>query len=186
MTDWIDARFGTFRGLVRLALSYGEVGLGVARLAPPTPGTVRRLVFVCHGNICRSAYAEALARRAGYRTASFGLSTSTGQGAHPPLAEAAARRGMPLTDHRSTAVADFVPEPGDYLIAMEVRHLRRLAGDERLRSLPRGLLGSFMAPPMPHLHDPYRLSPAYTETCLARIEAAVARLLNRFPAAPCA
>lgn len=183
MNGWIDARFGTARGAVRLALSWAEVGLGLARMAPPDPQGVQRLVFVCHGNICRSAYAAALARRAGYRTAGFGLSTSTGQGAHPPLAEIAARRGVALDDHRSTALADFVPQSGDLLIAMEVRHLRRLSTDERLRHLPRTLLGCFLVPPLPHLHDPYELSAAYTETCLARIEQAVPRLLSRFPSA---
>jgi protein-tyrosine phosphatase len=62
-----------------LALSYAELATGLAGQLPPDPARVRRLVFVCHGNICRSAYAHVLARRAGARVASFGLSTATGK-----------------------------------------------------------------------------------------------------------
>ncbi len=179
----ITRLFGTPRGAVRLALSHAEVASGLAGLKRPAPGEVRRLVFVCHGNICRSAYAEALASRAGFATASFGLSTSTGAPAHAPLAELARERGMPLDAHRATAVVDFEPQAGDYLIGMEVRHLRKLAADSRLAHLPRGLLGTHARPPLPHLHDPYQLDPAYMPTCLSRIEDAVARLCLSYPGA---
>ena len=57
----IRPRFGTLRGLVRLALSYPQLFLGLGAGRPVDPATVRRLVFVCQGNICRSAFAEAAA-----------------------------------------------------------------------------------------------------------------------------
>ncbi len=69
----IRPRFGTLRGLVRLALSYPQLFLGLGAGRPVDPATVRRLVFVCQGNICRSAFAEAAARRAGLRAASCPL-----------------------------------------------------------------------------------------------------------------
>ena len=53
----IRPRFGTLRGLVRLALSYPQLFLGLGAGRPVDPATVRRLVFVCQGNICRSAFA---------------------------------------------------------------------------------------------------------------------------------
>jgi protein-tyrosine phosphatase len=76
-----------------------------------------------------------------------------------------------------------MPQAGDYLLAMETRQLRRLARDARLAQLPRGLLGADASPPVPHLHDPYALDPAYMLTCLKRIESAVARLSLIFPGA---
>ena len=177
----IADRFGTTRGLVRLALSWPERLLGTAR-APQRE--VRRLVFVCHGNICRSAYADVLARSLGAETASFGLSTTSGQPSHPPVAALAQEAGLSLAAHRTTARADYAPREGDLLLAMEHRHLRKLAADPQLREIPRLLLGTFASPPLPHLHDPYELSPAYTARCLARIDRAVRRLVARYPARP--
>jgi protein-tyrosine phosphatase len=183
MAGQITRCFGTPRGAARLALSYAELALGMAPLIVPKPDQLRRFVFVCHGNICRSAYAEALARRAGYATASFGLSTTTGTAAWPPLAALTEERGVSLERHAATAVADYQHQAGDYLLVMEVRHLRRLAADPQLALQPRGLLGSYARFPVPHLHDPYKLDPAYIATCLTRIEDAVARLCLSYPAA---
>ena len=183
MTDPFAVNYGTWRGALRLALAHAEVAAGQAAVAPPDPAAVRRLVFVCHGNICRSAYADGLARRAGLNVASFGLSTSSGKPAWPMVAESALTRGLDLSDHRTTRVEDYVPLPGDYLLGMETRHLRKLAMGALTAGLPRGLLGSYASPPVPHLHDPYKLDPAYMDVCLVRIERAMAALVTRYPGA---
>ncbi len=177
----IARRFGTFRGLVRLALAHGEllVGRGAVEVGPSED--IRRLVFLCHGNICRSAFADVAARDAGMAVASFGLSTDSGKPAHGPAIEAAALLGHDLTAHRATMMSDYEPRDGDLLLAMETRQLRRLAADPRLRDLPRSLLGLYTRPRVPHLHDPYSLSTAYMETCLARIETAMPVLCATFP-----
>lgn len=178
MNDPFAKTFGTWRGAIRLGLSWAELAAGQSAQRAPDPMLVRRLVFVCHGNICRSAYAQALARRAGLAEAGFGLSTASGNPAWGPVQDSAARRGLDLSGHRATALEDYQPREGDYLLGMEVRHMRKLAADPRVVHLPRGLLG---APLFPHLHDPYKLSPAYLETCLDRIEAAFDQLAQRFP-----
>ena len=115
--------------------------------------------------------------------ASFGLSTSSGKAAWPFVLERSLARGLDLTDHRTTRVEDYVPQPGDYLLGMEVRHLRKLAANPKTADLPRGMLGAYASPPVPHLHDPYQLDPAYMDVCLSRIERAVAALVKRYPAA---
>jgi protein-tyrosine phosphatase len=181
--SFLTSNFGTGRGFVRLALSYGEVALGAAGISRPDPRDVRRLVFVCHGNICRSAFADVVARASGMRVASFGLSTDAGKGAHPPATAAASDLGFDLSAHRTTRVGDYMSEPGDFLLAMETRQLRRLAGNAALAGLPRSLLGLYASPSVPHLHDPYELDPAYMVTCLKRIESAVANLAAAFPGA---
>jgi protein-tyrosine phosphatase len=182
MGGLIADRFGSTRGLVRLALSWPERLPGLSREKAPR-GDVRRLVFVCHGNICRSAYADVLARSLGAESASFGLSTTSGLGAHPPVAALAEAAGLSLADHRTTSLPQFHPREGDLLLAMEHRHLRRLAADPQLRELPRLLLGAFASPPLPHLHDPFEHEGVYMERCLARIDGAVRRLVARYPAA---
>jgi protein-tyrosine phosphatase len=179
----IAERFGTFRGLVRLGLAHIQVAGGQAGIVAPDTAQVKRLVFVCHGNICRSAFADVVAAKHGLRSASFGLSTSAGQPAHAPAAEASLALGHDLSAHRTTKVEDFESAPGDYLLGMEVRHLQKLAALPALPPLPRSLLGLWAEPRFPHLHDPYQLDPRYMATCLARIEGAVAALSKAFPAA---
>ena len=179
----MQARFGTFRGLVRLALSYPQLLLGRSASVAPDPAQVKRLVFVCQGNICRSAFADVAARRAGSNSASFGLSTTTGRPAHEPAIIAARALGHDLSAHKAIDMADYAPQEGDLLLAMEVRQLHRLAADPRLAHLPRMLLGRWTRPMLPHLHDPYSLDDRYMATCLARIDRAVAGLVRAFPGA---
>ncbi len=181
MSNPISRNFGTSRGLLRLGLSYVEAVPLWSAAVKPASGDVRRLVFVCHGNICRSAYAWGVARDLGLNAVSFGLSTSTGEPAHEPARQAAIALGHPIEEHLTVRVQDFVPQPGDYLLGMEHRHLRKLAGLADLAHLPRGLLGSYANPPMSHLHDPYRLDPAFMAVCLRRVESAVLALARKYP-----
>lgn len=179
----IRRSFGTLRGLVRLALSYPQLLLGLSASRRPDPARVTRLVFVCQGNICRSAFADVAARRAGLHTASFGLSTTTGRAAHPPAIEAAKVLGQDLSSHLAVDLADYAPQAGDLLLAMEVRQLHRLAADPRVNGLPRMLLGRWTSPMLPHLHDPYGLDDSYMAQCLRRIDGAIGRLAVSFPGA---
>lgn len=178
----IRSRYGTTRGLARLLLSYPQL-LWLPRGPAIDVAAVRRLVFVCQGNICRSAYADQVAQGLGLESASFGLSAASGGPAHPPAVAAAALAGIDLAGHRTTRAEDYQPRPGDLLLAMEVRQLGRLARDPRLAGMPRTLLGLWAAPPRPHLHDPYQLDPAYMQTCLRVIHRAVERLSSSFPGA---
>jgi protein-tyrosine phosphatase len=185
MSAWLDARFGTWRGLVRLLLAHAELATG--RLRPfrlRDPAAVRRVVFVCLGNICRSPYAEQVARGAGLHTASLGLSTTTGACSPDQALAAAARRQLPMDAHRASDWKDFEVLPGDLLVAMEVRQarelLRRLGGRTDVQV---ALLGNWCSPPLPHLHDPFTLSDAYFDTCFARIQDAVGKLAAQLPAA---
>lgn len=174
--------FGTHRGLARLLLAHAEQALGRDNSLPPFDAAgVRRLIFVCHGNICRSALAEAVARSEGCRTASFGLSTSSGLPAHPPATQAALALGFDLSAHRTTRVEDHVAQAGDLLLAMETRHLRRLAAIPALADTPRLLLGGAIA--FPHLHDPYRLDPDYMPVVLKRVVRAVRAQAATYPGA---
>ena len=183
----IKRRFGTFRGLVRTALGYAELASG--RLAPfqlKDPAAVRRVVFVCHGNICRSAYAHQIANRLGMQVASLGLSTTTGN-ASPKVALGAAKRlGIDMAAHRACDWRDFEVQNGDLFLVMEVRqaHEMRRRLVQRLGSLEHvqvSLLGLWGQPVMPHLHDPYTLSDAYFDTCFKRVELSVERLAKALP-----
>jgi protein-tyrosine-phosphatase len=133
---------------------------------------VSRLVFVCQGNICRSAYAEARARKSGLSAASFGLGARDGDAADPKALEAASKRGVDLGGHRATSRDRFAPRQGDLLLAMERSHLAGLSAPEGRVTL----LGLWASPPRPHLEDPYGLSRGYFGTCFSVIDDAVGRI----------
>ncbi len=183
MKETIDRRYGTWRGLVRAILGHLEHGTGRLRsFRLRDPESVRRAVFVCHGNICRSAFAHLEAVRHGLNVASLGLSTSTG-GRSPKQALAASERaGVDMTAHRATSWPDFKVLPGDLFLVMEVRQAheirRRLGPRDDVRI---ALLGMWCKPPMPHLHDPYKLGDDYFDTCFVRVREAVANLAADLP-----
>jgi protein-tyrosine phosphatase len=176
--DLIPRRFGSARGLVRLALARLALATGMlASFQLRRPQEVRRVVFVCLGNICRSAYAQQIAIGHGLPAASTGLSTTTGAPSPTPALEAAQRQGITLQNHRATDLSDFTILPGDLLLAMEVRHARALRQRLWARDdIQIALLGTWCSPPTPHLHDPHTLSPDYFDTCFHRIRQAIDHL----------
>jgi protein-tyrosine phosphatase len=183
--DPFRPRYGTWRGAALLGLSWLDRARGGFRAERTISwGEVRRLVFVCRGNICRSAYAEARARELGLRSASFGLKTSTGGPANEVAMRVAATRHVELSRHRTTDVGDFRLEDGDLLLAMEPRHLNWLrqsfAGSAVSPQV--SLLGLWSRPRRPHLHDPHGLSTAYFATCFDFIDSAIETIAARWHA----
>jgi protein-tyrosine phosphatase len=183
MKAWIDRHFGTWRGLLRLLLGYAELFTGrLYAFRLRRPETVQRVVYVCLGNICRSAYGDQVARELGLSVASFGLSTSTGAASPIAAVDAARRQGVDLHDHRAVDWGDFKVRPGDLFLVMEVRQaheLRRRLGDRR--DVQVCLLGMWCSPVMPHLHDPFSLSSKYFDTCFKRVREATAKLSAALP-----
>lgn len=174
----IETNFGTFRGCVRLAL--GEIEYLSGRLQSFTqvnPAQVSRLVFVCLGNINRSAFADVVAKRCGVRVTSIGLTTTTGAPAYEKAIHFAPLFGCNLQTHRATNFSDYVFQPGDLLLAMEVRHARELIR----RGIPQesiALLGHWAKPHRIHIHDPHTLSDRYFQTCFAILQSAVLSLVE--------
>lgn len=171
----MSPRHGTWRGAVRAWLALADLHSGrLAAFHLQHPQRVQRVVFVCLGNICRSAYAQRVAERLGMPCASIGLATSTGTSSPESALRAAARCGEDLRHHRATDILDFDVQPGDLFLVMEVRHAQALQHRLIARSdVQIALLGLWCEPPMPHLHDPYTLSDAYFDQCFMRLRQAV-------------
>lgn len=185
--DLLDAGFGTYRGFIRYCL--GELEYIAGRLDRHTAidlAQAHRLVFVCLGNINRSAFAEALARAHGLHAVSIGLSTTTGAPAFYKALTTARRFGVELADHRATNLADYRHQAGDLLLVMEVRHARRLVALGFPADMI-ALLGHWSAPQRIHIHDPHVLSDAYFRTCFSVLDSAVRGLNDALRAAgsPC-
>ena len=159
------------------------------RFAPPRrpalPPAPERLVFVCFGNICRSAYAAARCAELlpECSVASAGLHATAGA-APPRAAVAAAReRGLDLSAHRATPLGALPDSTGTIYFVMEPwqrRAVRRRRGDARRRI---HLLGALASPPVVAIADPYGGPPERFAAAFALIDDATRRLVEAVRAA---
>lgn len=156
----------------------------------PVDRLVGHVVFVCKGNICRSAFAEHYlrARLAGsaLKLESCGLEGEAGNPSPAAAVAAAARQGVDLRGHRARGLEDCDLGGADLILAMEFWQYRRLCllypgRQGRIRLLrefapgPEGLLCN--------IADPYGQGDAAYDACFRLIGRAVDGL-KRFGGSP--
>jgi protein-tyrosine-phosphatase len=98
------------------------------------PPSARSFLFVCFGNIMRSAMAEFLMRQslshAGLeqqvRIISAGLHAIAGREAHPWAQEASADLGVSLSQHRAKPLTREMAEQSDCILAMDFQNKAEL------------------------------------------------------------
>ena len=85
-------------------------------------GSVRRVVVLCHGNICRSPYLEVALRRAfpALEVSSAGF-VGPGRPAPEHALSVARSRGLDLSAHQSRIITRDVARGADLIIVMDVR-----------------------------------------------------------------
>lgn len=101
-----------------------------------------KILFICHGNICRSTMAEYvmkhLVKQAGLEDAFYIDSAATsreeiGNGVHHGTKRKLARMGVPCGDHRARQMTREDYEEFDLLIGMDnanIRNMTRIAGGD--------------------------------------------------------
>lgn len=93
---------------------------------------MRSILVVCHGNICRSPYLEAVLKRAlpDLQVASAGL---IGPGRPVPVhgRAVASRAGLDLSPHRSRMLSGEVLSQADMVIVMDARQARYVTNSLR-------------------------------------------------------
>lgn len=141
---------------------------------------VCRLVFVCKGNICRSPFAEAVARKLGADAVSFGLDTIPGRPANVAAIAAAKRFGLSLEAHLTRPFNPALLRPTDLIVAMEPGHIRALGELPVDSYTAMALLGMWTAPSRPYLFDPYGMSDREFDRCFGVIDAAVPALVATY------
>lgn len=165
--------YGSFRGFIATKRSQILYRLSVYNNYKQVEWeSIRRLVFVCKGNICRSAYAEAVAHSCGLNAVSVGLQTTNGCQANHDAIVVAKNRGFDLASHRTKAIDSLSYESGDLFVAMEpyqARILKQLYGKKSACTLA-GLWGT---PVSPHIQDPHGKSLKYFNHCFCYIEGVV-------------
>lgn len=179
----INKNYGTYRGMVRLAIDTLKMWAGYYSKNEDINWTkVKRLVFVCQGNICRSPYGHFLAHQQSItNVASFGYATTTGLPANPQAMKIANERGLPLTEHLTTDMNDFDFQNGDLLLVMEDRHLQKMTHHNiKNKNIQITMLGLWKKPKIALLYDPHSLSDEYFHQCYARIEIATKNVVEKY------
>jgi protein-tyrosine phosphatase len=175
-------QYGGKRGYLEHVRARALYAIGAYRGARDIEwAAVRRLVFVCKGNICRSPYASARARLLGVPAASFGLEAAEGAPADPTAWRTARLRAVDLSAHRSARKESSRITDDDLLVVFEPSQLAEIEIWRRSADrVPRvTLLGIWARPIRPHIQDPYGRSDRYFEHCFSIIDANIAELVRR-------
>lgn len=141
---------------------------------------IRRVLFLCMGNICRSAFAATAAapRLPGVVVESGGFYRNGGRPTPAHVVEAAAKRGVDLSSWSSRRLTAEQVAGADLIVAMDLANLERLQR-EFPEAMPRAtLLGLFRPSGPVEIADPISLSPAATERVLGELHAALDCLLS--------
>lgn len=174
---WVLDRYGTRRGIVKTFWHKFLYLIGHYRKYSKVDwSSIDRLVFVCKGNICRSAYAEAVAKSIGLSSISCGVSTKDNVPANLDAIKAGDVRGIGLKDHKTTRLISLALRSTDLLIAMEPWHvdvLEEYCDNELHEKHNITLLGLWGPSKRPHLPDPYGRTAEYFNFCFEYIEKSV-------------
>jgi protein-tyrosine phosphatase len=141
-------------------------------------GPIRRVLVICHGNICRSPFAgvDLATRNTHVEVRSAGLAAGTGKPAEPGACRTARKFGIELADHASQPLRDEDVEWADLILAMQGRHPAAIQ-----RRWPQGaqkvrLLGDFLDASPFAIEDPWGQDDPIFGTVFSRIVQANERL----------
>ena len=97
--------------------------------------SVTKVIFVCHGNICRSTMAEFIFRKMAedegqcgdYEVSSAGVSSEEeGNDIYPPAKSALRKHGIPFSRHFAHRITDSEFLNNDLVVALDSSNMRRL------------------------------------------------------------
>jgi protein-tyrosine phosphatase len=142
---------------------------------------VKSILFVCHGNIVRSALAEALLKRelpdAQMRVGSAGVGAKPGRAADPRAVAVAQALGVALDGHRARFVTDTLVAEADVIFVMDELNAALLGSLHPQTQRKVRFLGEWNRDvPSRVIQDPYTGSLRDVEKCGQQIQTCVIEL----------
>ncbi len=177
LTNAIKDSFGSKRGFFKYVLFKVLTVLGYFRKYSQVDWSrVDRLVFVCHGNICRSPLGEAVAKSREANAISLGIACKDGALADPRAIAFAHTVGIDLSQHRSQNLRSIEITPDDLIVVMEPKHLEHFTSLSKT-DVQLTLAGLWESNPCAYIHDPYCANEKFFSRCEQRVVAASLALL---------
>ena len=184
--SWIDRIRDKLYGFETRGPEPAKPPFSVAAPNPVMPSVFpERVLFVCSGNMCRSAYGEyrfkslIAASHPQTHVISAGTLRIIGQPAASGMVAAAAERGLDLSPHRSNALSGVLVQSADTIFAMEQSHreaLLRIDPHSRSKIV---MLGLYLNTPAPEIEDPIGREPEVYSRVAAQIDEALGNWIGR-------
>ena len=158
-------------------------GARLQRVAP-----VNSVLFICHGNICRSSYAEFAFRRQAGRADQLVVSSAgfVGPDRQPPslALQAALRRGLDMRDHRSRLLTQPMLDEAEIIVVMSAEQAAIV--QRRVRRDAVVILGDLDPLPVTQrtIRDPWNGDADVFEASYARIDRCLPALMLAIGEAP--
>ncbi len=141
---------------------------------------IKRIVFICKGNICRSPFAEVVAKieKTRLRVVSMGFDASGNDKPQQSAIKIAKEFGYDMESLCSTRLEDSSIIDGDLVVVMEVSHLNKVKNLASSVDYQMTLLGIWDKKPMLSIFDPYGRSDARFRYVFTHINTSVKNLLH--------
>jgi protein-tyrosine-phosphatase len=159
------------------------------RMASRSIQDARRFLFVCFGNLMRSAMAEMLFRAEASSIGlediainSAGLHAVPGSSAHPWAITVSSEIGLSLADHRAQLVTRELVVEADVVFAMDFQNKADLIASYPQCRQKIVMLGSYGTPPASEIPDPYFGNIETTRRCRDTLHDCIRALITELAA----
>lgn len=186
----IARRLGARAGRIYLTLRVLDTAGVRMRNGRHAPSASRSFLFVCFGNIMRSALAESLMRKAvnemlpeqarEIETVSAGLHAINGNEAHPWSRTAALDFGISLEQHRARLLTREMVDQADCILAMDFQNKAELLSLYPEASSKIYMLSAYAEGPWRNreIPDPYFGDVEVTRFCARQLQICVCNLIG--------